>query len=109
MPKKSTIEKLDINLFKNFLKPKEGEESEELILSKPKTKVKFIYSNRAKTEFMANKDYELAILIQGSARLETNEGLIIDMKAGDTLKISPKIKHKILITSEDAIWIALHY
>ena len=51
---------------------------------------------------------EWAALIQGKVTLEFEDG-ILELVSGDSLIFEPHQKHKIIKTTVDAVWIALHY
>ncbi|WP_029608467.1 cupin domain-containing protein [Mycoplasma simbae] len=73
-----------------------------------KTKVELIFSKNASTDWMNSKMFELAFLIQGKAVVETNENKIIEMTAGDCISIHPNATHRVVSTSKNALWIAIH-
>jgi len=51
---------------------------------------------------------EWVMMARGGAVLEfENEGLVA-MKAGDHVMIPRRKKHRVLLTSRDAVWVALH-
>ena len=52
---------------------------------------------------------EWVALLQGQAELEFAEGTVLTMKRGDYLLIPAGMKHRVRSTSEDAVWLALHY
>jgi cupin 2 domain-containing protein len=51
---------------------------------------------------------EWVALINGEAVLEFEEGTL-DLVSGDSLIIEAHQKHRVLSTSLDAVWIALHF
>ncbi len=52
---------------------------------------------------------EWVMMARGGAVLEfENEGLVA-MKAGDHVMIPRHKKHRVLLTSRDAVWVALHF
>lgn len=51
---------------------------------------------------------EWVMLVAGTAILEFETGKL-PLKQGDALLIPPNLKHRVDQTSQDAVWIALHY
>ena len=51
---------------------------------------------------------EWAALIQGEVTMEFEDG-ILELVAGDSLIFEPHQKHKIIKTTVDAVWIAVHF
>lgn len=51
---------------------------------------------------------EWVALVAGEADLAFEEGNL-SLKAGDFLTIPPFLKHRVLSTSSDAVWLALHF
>ncbi|RYD36916.1 MAG: cupin domain-containing protein [Verrucomicrobiaceae bacterium] len=51
---------------------------------------------------------EWVVLIQGAATLEFPDGPL-DLRAGDCLLIEAHQRHRVSFTSQDAVWIALHF
>jgi len=52
---------------------------------------------------------EWVALLQGSATLEFDEGEIVHLNSGDFLLIEAHERHKVRMTSGDAVWLALHF
>jgi cupin 2 domain-containing protein len=51
---------------------------------------------------------EWVMMARGGAVLEFEEGGQVSMKTGDHLMIPRKKKHRVLLTSKDAVWVAVH-
>jgi cupin 2 domain-containing protein len=51
---------------------------------------------------------EWVALVQGSATLEFEDGAL-RLKAGDSLVIPARLKHRVQQTSADAVWLAFHF
>ncbi|MEM1295626.1 MAG: cupin domain-containing protein [Verrucomicrobiota bacterium] len=47
--------------------------------------------------------------MQGTATLEFEDGETLDLVAGDALIIPAHRRHRVGSTSQDAVWLALHY
>ncbi len=52
---------------------------------------------------------EWVAIIQGEAILSYDDGRGVDLRAGDSLLIKRGERHRVDYTSEDCIWIAVHY
>lgn len=52
---------------------------------------------------------EWVSVVQGFATLEYEDGERVDFKVGDYVQIPPHRKHRVVFTSDDCIWLALHY
>lgn len=52
---------------------------------------------------------EWVALLEGEARLHFEEGKVLELKRGDYLLIPAGMKHRVDHTSEDAVWLALHF
>lgn len=88
-----------------------GQETFSTLLSGRSFRLEHIVSNAAASpgEFWYDQaDSEWVALIQGTASLEFPDGSL-DLKAGDCLLIEPHLKHRVTATSEDGVWIALHF
>lgn len=54
-------------------------------------------------------DPEWVVLLRGSASLEFAEAGMLELRAGDSLTIPARLKHRVAAASEDALWLALHF
>ena len=52
---------------------------------------------------------EWVLLLNGTARLEFEGGLVRKLSAGDHLLIERHVKHRVEEASPDALWLAVHY
>ena len=57
-------------------------------------------------ELYDQQEDEWVILIRGEAQLDV-EGNIHTLKAGDSLYLQRHTRHQVLMTSDDALWIAV--
>ena len=91
--------------------PQSGVEEFHDILSGRKFVLEHIYSNGEVCEegfWFDHSMKEWAALIQGEVTIEFEDG-ILDLVAGDSLIFEPHQRHRIIKTSVDATWIALHF
>ncbi len=51
---------------------------------------------------------EWVMMARGGAVLEFEDEGLVAMKAGDHVMIPRRKKHRVLLTSRDAVWVALH-
>ena len=51
---------------------------------------------------------EWVALIRGTATLEFEEGSI-ELHSGDYLLIQKHVRHRVAATSDDAVWVAIHF
>lgn len=54
-------------------------------------------------------EQEWVMLVRGSAILQFDPGGTLQLNAGDHLTIPAHLKHRVEQTSEDAVWLALHF
>lgn len=54
-------------------------------------------------------EQEWVMLVRGNAVLQFDPGGMLQLKAGDHLTIPAHLKHRVEQTSEDAVWLALHF
>ena len=67
------------------------------------------FGDRSEDGFWYDQDRpEWVALIKGEAELQFETGTL-HLKAGDSLVIKARLKHRVASTSADAVWIALHY
>lgn len=52
---------------------------------------------------------EWVMVARGTATLEWADGSTVELHAGDHLRIEPHRVHRVVQTSEDCVWIALHW
>ncbi len=94
--------------FFDVKKPNLGEEDTEKLFSSPNITINRIVSRHLGRSSWYNQDEdEWLLLVEGEAELEF-ESDIISLKRGDTLFIEAHKKHRILSTSEHALWLTVH-
>jgi cupin 2 domain-containing protein len=54
-------------------------------------------------------EQEWVVLLRGSATLALIDAPPLDLKAGDALLIPARCRHRVERTSEDALWLAVHF
>ncbi|MFA6190945.1 MAG: cupin [Sulfurimonas sp.] len=97
------------NIFKNSsTTPAKGKERFETLLDNDKIKIEKILSNELiEGEWYEQNSDEWVVLLCGNAVLEF-ENYIQELACGDYLYIPKLRKHRVLKTSNDAMWMALH-
>jgi cupin 2 domain-containing protein len=97
------------NLFAN--PPSAGEEVIQELLQSGAVRIERIVSNGQPSPegywYDQDRD-EWAMLAQGSATLEFENGERKEMGAGDYLLIPAHRKHRVLEVSNEAVWLAIH-
>jgi cupin 2 domain-containing protein len=91
--------------------PQQGVEKFYNILSGKKFVLEHILSNGEVCEegfWFDQEKKEWAALIKGKVTMEFEDG-ILELKAGDSLIFKPHQKHKIIKTTVDATWVAIHF
>ena len=97
-----------MNIFNNGLTSPEGKETFLQLVQIDTTRIELIRSCSFKNgAWYDQEDYEWVVLLQGHATLAF-EDKRIHLQSGDTLEITPHQKHRVLETSEDALWLAVH-
>lgn len=98
------------NLYENL--PSQSADEEALTLLRTKdVQIERIVSNGkvSPVDFWYDQPHdEWVILLQGTAQLEFGNGNVIGLKAGDHLLVPRHAKHRVIETSADAIWLAVH-
>lgn len=103
---------LDIDHLLLTAFPDEGAELFRTLLQTPGFRLEQIVSNGAASAegFWYDQDQqEWVLLIQGEAALKLENGEVIGLKAGDSLLIPAHCKHRVEYTSQNAVWLALHF
>ncbi|MCX6076055.1 MAG: cupin domain-containing protein [Campylobacterales bacterium] len=97
------------NIFKNCSGvPAKGTENFETIFKNDKIEIEKILSNELiEGEWYEQNNDEWVILLCGNAVLEF-ENHTQELECGDYLYIPKLKKHRVLKTSDDAMWLALH-
>ncbi len=96
-----------MNLYK-YTVPEEGKESVDTLLQNQAVRIERIASNTASTQWLDQDEEEWVVLLKGSAVIEF-ENETTTLGAGDTLHIKAHRRHRVVSTSEDALWLAVFY
>jgi cupin 2 domain-containing protein len=89
--------------------PPPGTEQFETLYENSTVAIERIASNRLHSgEWYDQSHDEWVMLARGTARLEYDRGEIRDLEAGDCLLIEARVRHRVLDTSGDALWLAVH-
>lgn len=96
-----------MNLF-SYTAPADGKESVDTLLQKETVRIERIVSNRASTQWFDQDEDEWVVLLKGSATIEFEDEMS-EMSAGDTLYIKAHRRHRVVSTSENALWLAVFY
>ncbi len=96
-----------MNIF-DYTIPKEGEVFKNLFENKDIKITQIVSSSNLDTKEYNQEYDEFVILLRGKATLEINKN-IIDLKDGDYLHIPAHTKHKVLKTSNGALWLAIYF
>lgn len=68
------------------------------------------YSAASPPDFWYDQpEHEWVVLVRGNATLCFDPGGTMHLTAGDTLTIPAHLKHRVEQTSEDAVWLAIHF
>ncbi len=94
--------------FFNITTPRDGEESITELLKHKNVTINAIASNRLREGgWYDQEEDEWLILFKGAALLLLDNEEV-RLKAGDTLFIPAQQLHKVVSTSEDALWLTVH-
>ena len=94
--------------FFNTIAPREGEETITELLRHNNVTINRIASNRLSDgAWYDQEEDEWLMLVKGAALLLLDNEEI-QLKAGDTLFIPAQQLHKVVSTSEDALWLTVH-
>lgn len=100
------------NIYKNIPSVLK-EELFETILENDKFRLERIVSQNHSTpeNYVYDQDWwEWVVLLRGNAVLSfVDENKIIELTEGDYVLIEPHKRHRVEKTSENAIWLAIHY
>ena len=96
------------NILNNLEIPKSGNEIFTTLLERKNIKVEFIYSNSFKNREAYKQDHdEWVVLLEGETTLEL-EGIEYELKKGDSIFIKASTTHRVLLTNEKTLWLAIH-
>lgn len=96
-----------MNLYR-YTVPEEGKESVDTLLQNQAVRIERIASNTASTQWLDQDEEEWVVLLKGSAVIEF-EDEASTLAAGDALYIKAHRCHRVVSTSEDALWLAVFY
>ncbi len=87
---------------------KAGTERFEVLYESPGARVERIVSSGTQPPASFDQEHdEWVMLVRGEAVVEVG-GVELDLRAGDHLTLPAHTPHKVLSTSENAIWLAVH-
>jgi len=97
-----------------FERAPSGEGREELItlLETPGFRLEHIFSNghaTAMDHWYDQQQPEWVALLEGTARLRFEGDGMLELKAGDSILIPARSKHRVESCSREARWLALHF
>ena len=98
---------MEVNLY-DYIIPSSGEDFKTLFESKNIKIVRIVSSDNLEPKEYIQDDNEFVILLKGCAVLEIDRKLK-NLKKGDILYIPAKTPHKVLKTSQGALWLAIHF
>jgi cupin 2 domain-containing protein len=99
------------NLFADLPASSSREDFRTLVQT-PNVRVERIVSNgqcSAADFWYDQPEDEWVLLVQGTASLLFDDGCTALLKAGDYLHIARHVKHRVVETSLDAVWLAIYY
>lgn len=94
--------------FFNISKPREGEESITELLQTKNVTINRIASNRLSDGSWYDQEEDEWLMLVAGAALLLLDNEEVHLKAGDTLFIPAQQLHKVVSTSEDALWLTVH-
>jgi len=95
------------NLFSDAAPPDEGERFETLLAHRNLVVERIVSSAAPAPQDYVQPQDEWVVLVSGEAALEV-AGEPVALKAGDYLFLPAGTPHKVLRTSEGALWLAVH-
>ncbi len=101
------------NIFVHNIIESKEEVFEKIISDKNFFVERIISSGQRSAEgFWYNQEQsEWVIVLQGNAKIEFEDDVILELNVGDYVLIPPHKKHRVIETSqtEKTIWLAIHY
>lgn len=98
-----------MNFFTASKDPDPGSEHFETLYQNPYVTVERIASNALHDGQWYDQEHdEWVMLVRGNAVLEFDDAPKSHLKAGDCLLLPARQRHRVLSTSGDALWLALH-
>ncbi|MCK0510341.1 cupin domain-containing protein [Aromatoleum buckelii] len=98
------------NLF-DLPPPARGTEIFDTLFANARVRIERIASNAAasaESYWYDQPDDEWVMLVRGEAVLEFADGRQLLMHAGDWVTIPARCRHRVALTSSDAVWVAVH-
>jgi len=92
--------------FYNYVRPPAGEETLDRLFERGSVRIERIASNRAATGWYDQEEDEWVVLLEGEATLQV-ESETIRLERGDTLLLRARVRHRVVSTSEDALWLTV--
>ena len=95
------------NLYADAQPPREGERFETLLRHGPLQVERIVSSTSADGDVYDQAQDEWVVLLEGRAALEV-AGERVELVRGDSLFLPAHTPHRVLHTSEGALWLAVH-
>jgi cupin 2 domain-containing protein len=99
------------NLLRVATGPADNEQIKELLVTDA-VRIEQIFSHgqpSAPGFWYDQPEPEWVVLLRGTATLLIAESGGVDLGAGDSLLIPARVRHRVERTSEDALWLAVHF
>jgi len=93
------------NLYK-YAPPSVGNETVDLLLQRGGVRIERIVSNRADTGWYDQEEDEWVVLLEGTATLQI-ESDTVALVRGESLLLAAHERHRVVATSEDALWLTV--
>ena len=95
-----------MNLY-NYIAPKNGEIFDTLLDNKSIKIVRIVSSDSVDNKIYIQDEEEWVVVLEGYAVLEI-DGVVVELKNGDSLFIPKKIPHRVTKTKANTLWLAIH-
>lgn len=96
-----------MNLY-DYAVPAAGRENMVTLLQNKRVRIERIVSNKAATQWYDQEEDEWIVLLKGSATIVFEDDTV-QLEAGDTLLLEAHRRHRVVQTSEDALWLTVFY
>jgi cupin 2 domain-containing protein len=93
------------NLYEYTL-PGRGEETMDTLLRQKGVRIERIVSNEARTGWYDQTEDEWVVLLEGTAELQIGDERV-PLRRGDTVLLKAHQRHRVLRSSEDALWLTV--
>jgi len=94
-----------MNLYE-YTRPVAGSERVDILLKQRGVRIERIVSNSADTGWFDQEEDEWIALIEGKATLQVEEQSVA-LERGDVLLLRAHVRHRVVSTSEDALWLTV--